>query len=187
MKEMLKLGFVLAAFAAVACVALAFVNNFTAPVIAAVQEEKAGAGMRDVFTNADSFKKVTGYEYSSTSSVVIEELYTALKGGNMVGVVVKVTGPTYDKATVLVGIGTDKVLTGIKILEISDTPGFGQKATEPQFYTQFAGKSALSEFVPKVDFDAVSGATITTNGFAAILKEASAAGLGYLETTGGAK
>jgi len=48
-------------------------------------------------------------------------------------------------------------------------------------------KSATSEFVPKVDFDAISGASITTNGFAAIMKEASAAGLGYLESIGGAE
>ena len=187
MKEMLKLGFVLAAFAAVACVALALVNNFTAPAIAAVKSGKLSAGFLEVFSDADSFKEVTDFAYTSSSAVVVEGIYAAEKGGKITGVVVKVTGPTYDKATVLVGISSGKVISGIKILEISDTPGFGQRATEPQFYTQFAGKSALSAFVPKEDFDAISGASITTNGFAAILKEASAAGLSYLESTGGAQ
>ena len=48
MKEMLKLGLTLAIFAAVACVALAFVNNLTAPTIAKVEQEKANAGMKTV-------------------------------------------------------------------------------------------------------------------------------------------
>ncbi|MCR4939561.1 MAG: FMN-binding protein [Treponemataceae bacterium] len=187
MKEMLRLGFVLAAFAAVACVALALVNNVTAPAIAAVKSEKLRAGFAEVFSDADSFKEVTDFAYTSSSAVSVEGLYAAEKGGKTSGVVVKVTGPTYDKATVLVGISSGKNITGIKILEISDTPGFGQRATEPAFYTQFAGKSAVSDFVPNTDFDAISGATITTNGFSSILKEASAAGLTYLEAAGGAQ
>ena len=40
MKQMLKLGLVLAAFAAVACVALAFVNNLTAPAIAKAEADR---------------------------------------------------------------------------------------------------------------------------------------------------
>jgi len=187
MKEMLKLGFVLAAFAAVACVALALVNNVTAPAIAAVKEEKLYGGFRSVFSDADSFKPVTDFEYASSSAVSVDGIFSVIKGDKVAGVVVQVTGPTYDKATVIVGIDGKKVISGVKILEISDTPGFGQRATEPQFYTQFAGKSAVSNFVPKVDFDAISGATITSNGFAAIMKEASAAGLGYLESIGGAE
>lgn len=187
MKEMLKLGFVLAAFAAVACVALALVNNVTAPAIAAVKAGKLSSGFVEVFSDADSFKEVKDFNYTSSSAVSVEGMFAAIKGGKISGVVVKVTGPTYDKATVILGISSDKLITGMKILEISDTPGFGQRAAEPAFYTQFAGKSAESAFVPKEDFDAISGATITTNGFSAILKEATSAGLSYLESAGGAQ
>jgi electron transport complex protein RnfG len=80
-----------------------------------------------------------------------------------------------------VGINTDKIITGINFLAISDTPGFGQKAAEPAFYEQFAGKDAAGSFVPGTDFDGISGATITTNGVANILSEAAKIGVEYLD------
>ena len=74
------------------------------------------------------------------------------------------------------------VITGLTFLSISDTPGFGQKAAEPNFYSQFAGKNAAGSFVPGADFDGISGATITTNGVANIITEATKIGLEYLAT-----
>ena len=44
------------------------------------------------------------------------------------GVVVEATGPTYDKALILVGVDISYAVTGTTILELTDTPGFGQKA-----------------------------------------------------------
>ena len=76
----------------------------------------------------------------------------------------------------------DKVVTGVNFLSITDTPGFGQKAAEPNFYGQFAGKDAAGSFVPGTDFDGISGATITTNGVANIITEATKIGLEYLAT-----
>ena len=181
MKEMLKLGLVLACFAAVACVALAFVNNLTAPTIAKVEAEKANAGMKAVFTDADYFMDVEGFTSTVINGVTIDKVCYAYKNDEKVGVVVQATGSTYDKATILVGINTDKTITGINFLAISDTPGFGQKAAEPTFYEQFAGKDATSSFVPGTDFDGISGATITTNGVANILSEAAKIGVEYLD------
>jgi len=181
MKEMLKLGLVLAAFAAVACVALAFVNNLTAPTIAKVEAEKANAGMKAVFEGADYFMDAEGFSATTINGVTIDKVCYAYKNDAKIGVVIQATGSTYDKATILVGIDTDKVITGVTFLSITDTPGFGQKAAEPTFYEQFAGISATSAFVPGTDFDGISGATITTNGVAKIISEAAKIGVEYLD------
>ena len=181
MKEMLKLGLVLALFAGISCVALAFVNDLTAPAIAEAAQKELEAGLSIVFDGADSFEEVAGAVPALEGTVTLDGLYAAKKGGKTAGVVVKVTGPTYDKATILVGVDADKKITGVHILSISDTAGFGQKATEPKFYGQFAGKSATLAFTPKEDFDAISGATITTNGFAGLLRQATATACSYLD------
>ena len=119
MKEMLKLGLTLAIFAAVACVALAFVNNLTAPTIAKVEQEKANAGMKTVFADADTFEEVAGFTSTVENGVTIDKVCYAIKNGTKIGVVVQATGNTYDKATILVGINADKVITGINFLAIS--------------------------------------------------------------------
>jgi len=176
MKEMLKLGFVLAVFAGVACVALALVNQATAPVIAANENAKLTAGLAEILPAAKSYKD--GTFTPDGSNVSVDNCNVGFDAnGAVIGCVVQVSGPTYDQATVLVGVDSSKTLTGIKILAISDTPGFGQKATEPAWYGQFAGKPAECDWTLGTDFDAVSGATITSKGFSALLKTATKAAL----------
>jgi electron transport complex protein RnfG len=97
---------------------------------------------------------------------------------------VQATGPTYDKATLLIGVTNDRKITDVKFMAISDTPGYGQKA--PGFYEgKFKGKSTDDGFVAKGDVEAVSGATITSNGVAAILKNATYVAGEYLAKQGG--
>ena len=144
------------------------------------EQEKANAGMKTVFADADTFEEVAGFTSTVENGVTIDKVCYAIKNGAKVGVVVQATGNTYDKATILVGINADKVITGINFLAISDTPGFGQKATEPAFYEQFAGLSATKALVPGTDFDGISGATITTDGVATIISEAAKIGVEYL-------
>lgn len=68
-----------------------------------------------------------------------------------------------------VGIKADGTLNDIAFLEISDTPGLGLKAKEPEFKDQYKGKKADSLTVTKSgkpggsEIDAISGATITSS------------------------
>ncbi len=180
MKDMLKLGLVLMIYSAVACVGLALVNTITAPKIAQVKETELNQGLKEVFTQADSFLPADGFEKTKTDGITIEGIYTAKLNGETTGVVVQATGATYDSSTILVGIDADKNITALKFLSCSDTPGFGQKATLPSFTDQFKGKTAVSNFELKKDFDQVSGATITSKGVAAILKSATTQAIKYL-------
>ncbi|MGC6175554.1 RnfABCDGE type electron transport complex subunit G [Lacrimispora sp. 38-1] len=68
-----------------------------------------------------------------------------------------------------VGIKADGSISGIEFLAISDTPGLGLKAKEPEFKGQYTGKSAESLTVTKsgnagdAEINAISGATITSS------------------------
>lgn len=171
--SMIKLGLILAAYAVACCTVLAIVNNITSPVIAQNQQKKANQGMAAVFAQAEDFEQVQ-------TSASCDALYVAKAGGNVIGAVVQITGATYDHSTIIVGMTTDGVITGMQYLENTDTPGFGQKASDPTFklasgktfYEQFAGKKVSDGFTAGVTFDAISGATITSNGVGALMTQA---------------
>jgi electron transport complex protein RnfG len=167
--SMLKLGVILALYAVVSCTLLAVVNNFTAPVIKQNLINKANEGMKAVFADAESFEQVTDFTPSTDASITIDNLYLAKKAGAVVGAVVQVTGPTYDHSTILIGLDMTQTVTGMVVLETSDSRGFGQKSKEPTFYGQFAGKKVSDGFVAGQTFDAISGATITSKGIATLL------------------
>lgn len=179
MKNILKLGLTLAIFAVVSCTLLALVNNWTAPKIAAHKAEKTAAGLKVVFPAADSFEEVAVANKKS-GSTTIDAVYYALKGGEKTGYVVKATGATYDKATLLIGVDTNKKVSGLVFLEITDSPGFGQNAKEAgyktskgtTFYGQFSGLDASNGLVMNQDFEAISGATITSRGVETIVNDA---------------
>ncbi|HAO31295.1 MAG TPA: FMN-binding protein [Treponema sp.] len=181
--SMIKLGLILAAYAVAACTVLAVVNNITSPVIKQNQERKANEAMRAVFAQADSFQIPERTVVESNGNVTIDALRLAYKDGKIVGAVAQVTGPTYDTSTIMVGIKTDGTITGVRYLVNTDTPGFGQKASDPTFhlangktfYEQFEGKDVHDGFFAGRTFDAISGATITSNGAAELLTAATEA------------
>jgi Na+-translocating ferredoxin:NAD+ oxidoreductase subunit G len=92
------------------------------------------------------------------------------KSGTVLGyVITSHSNDSYDGLVqILVGMNADKTMKGIEILELNDTPGLGQRAEEPEFKGQFAGKSGESLTVTKSgsagaeEINAISGATITS-------------------------
>jgi Na+-translocating ferredoxin:NAD+ oxidoreductase subunit G len=195
MKQTLKLGFTLAAFAVISCFLLALVNSITAPVIEQHQIAKANAGMKAVFADADSFEQVTDYKPGTDPAISIVKMYLAKKSGTVVGAVTQVSGPTYDHATILVGLDLKRTVTGMQFLDLTDSPGFGLKANDPSyktkggttFYGQFKGKNANDGFVVNKTFEAVSGATITSKGVGNLLLQGTYSAGEYLaEKFGGA-
>ena len=185
MKNMLKLGLSLAIYASVACVCLSLVNMVTAPAIAAAKERELNAGLAVVFPEADSFEAAPGFTSDTETSVKVTNLYLAKKAGQVMGAVVQANGPTYDKAEMLIGITLDRSITGIQFLSLTDTPGFGQKAAEPEFAGQFAGKSIDDGFSAGADVVAISGATITTKGVSQLIKYSAYVAGEYLATNYG--
>ena len=186
MKNMLKLGLSLAIYASVACVCLSLVNMVTAPAIAAAKERELNAGLAVVFADADTFAPAPNFVADTATSIEVTNLYLAKKGDQVMGAVVQAKGPTYEKkAEMLIGITLNRYITGIQFLSLSDTPGFGQKAKEPEFADQFAGKSVDDAFSAGDDVTAISGATITTKGVSQFIKYAAYIAGEYLATNHG--
>lgn len=177
--EMVKLGCILVCYAVVSCAILAVVNSFTSVKIEQNRREAANKAMREVFVDADTFDPVTSYEGSSNSAITVSDFYIAKKDGNITGGVIQVTGPTYDTGKIIVGVDKNGIITGMQILELSDSPGFGLKANDPgfklsngsTFYGQFTGKDSKLGFKANETFDAISGATITSKAIGDLLEQ----------------
>lgn len=178
--SMIKLGLVLCAYAVVACTLLALVNNFTAPKIADNQAKKVSAAMQEFFPDAGlTFETVNDYKAPVVGAITVDEIYVAKKDGKIVGGAAQVTGPTYDQGSILIGMKTDGSVTGLKFLKLTDSPGFGLKANDATFklpngktfYGQFEGKNAKDRFTAGKNFDAISGATITSIAVSSLINE----------------
>ena len=187
--EMVKLGLILVCYAVASCAVLAIVNNFTAPKIKQNQIDAANKAMREVFATADEFVSVSDYGTASVNTITVSDVYLAKQNGKVVGGVAQVAGPTYDKGKLIVGIDLDGVVTGMRILELTDSPGFGLKANDPTFklpngktfYEQFTGKLAHNGFTAGENFDAISGATISSKALGNLVTEGTNVLLQYFD------
>ncbi|MDR1286620.1 MAG: FMN-binding protein [Treponema sp.] len=187
--EMLKLGFTLALFAASACSALALVYQATRGIIAQHGRKDLEAALGEFFPGGDSFADIgeavqTGIIKSPDPSVIFEDAYEVRRNGRIAGAALQVSRGSYGgPLRILVGVGADGRITGVRILEHKDTPGLGANAASPSyyvdnaakltFYGQFTGKPSSDPFEPKKDVIAVTASTITS---AAVAQAVRAAG-----------
>jgi electron transport complex protein RnfG len=192
---MVKLGCTLAVFAAAACVMLAFVYTATAKIIAARQQADLEAALKELFPEADGFSETNEIK-SPDASVTVESAYAALKNGEKIGAALSLSRGSYGgPIKIMAGVSVKGAITGVKIMEHSDTPGLGANAASPSyfvdrakgitFYGQFTGKNAGDPFEVKNDVQAITASTVTSQAVSAAVK---AAGLGVSAwVTGGAK
>jgi electron transport complex protein RnfG len=198
MKQMLKLGLVLALYATAACVGLAFVYAGTKDTIAWREQAALEAALNELFPQSDRFEEIAELPASPDKTVVFDKQYALYSGGSLAGAALRASGTSYGgPITVLVGVGPDGKISGIKILSISDTPGLGANAASPRyyvnkasqltFYGQFSGKAAGDPFEPKGDVIAITAATITSRAVALVVKTSAQAASAWLAAQGGVK
>jgi electron transport complex protein RnfG len=190
MKQFAKLGLILAAFAAVACVGLTFVYAATKEQIAVNADKQLNESLKDLFADAEEFAP-TQLE-SPDPAVSFAAAYEAKRGGAPLGVAIKAIGASYGgPSTALVGVGLDRRIVGVRVLANVDTPGLGANAASPTYFVdkakkttfpgQFSGKPISDAFEVKKDVLAITAATITSKSFTKIVKAASAAAGTWLE------
>ena len=194
-KNMLKLGVILAAFAAAACVMLAFVYTGTSKIIAKRAYDDQQAALKDVFAGADSFRKISGAA-SPDETVKIVNAFEAIAGNKTAGLALELSCAGYSgPIRLMAGVSAGGFITGVKILEHSDTPGLGANAASPKyfvdkakgitFYGQFAGKRTGDPFEVKNDVTAITASTITSRAVAQAVKAAGIAASAWLAENGG--
>lgn len=186
MIKTLKLGLILGLYAAASCLCLAIVNHFTSPVINEIALQKEKEGLKIVFPSASEYISVEKTEIDNAiteskvnlGSIKIESIYEAVDSEDKtLGYIAKITGPSYETTSLLLGLDNEQKITGLHILSTSDSPGYGQKALDPNFqtsrgntfYGQFKGLSPLVSFNAGSDYEIISGATITTDGITSMI------------------
>jgi Na+-translocating ferredoxin:NAD+ oxidoreductase subunit G len=165
MKDMIRLGLILFAIAAVAASALGATNQATAPIIADMTAKANDEARKIVLPTAKEFKPLEGAQKG-----IVAEVYEGLDNGNVVGYAFKTIPSGYGgDMEIMVGISADGKVTGINMGTHAETPGLGSKAGEPAFKDQFNGKSvekSLEVAKGKTTADnqilAISGATISS-------------------------
>ena len=156
---MFKPGLMLLAVAAVAALILGFVNWGTAGRIAAIAEDTMNSAMQAVLPAASYTD--AGFEANGE----IEAIYAADTGGWVVEVT---ESGSQGLITMMVGVSSDYVCTGISITESSETAGLGAIAGQQSekgeaFRAQFVGQSGTVAVTKEGgSIDAISGATITS-------------------------
>ncbi len=179
---------------------LGVVHEVTLNPIAAAKYEKEQRAYKEVFQDADSFEEYADFNSDAATKTAVEAGYAndivegaqvALDAsGNAIGYVITVTSTEGSQAniTLSMGITSDGVLNGYATTSIGETPGLGSKVADPDFKSQFTGKSEESYTVVKSgaasdsEIDSVSGATISSRA----VTNAVNAGLAYFRSIGGA-
>lgn len=203
MKQFAKLGAILAAFSIVACVGLAFVYAGTKDQISANQSKQLNESLKGIFPQAEEFQDLSGSGTklaAATGDTKILAAYAVVQSGITTGLAIQSSGPSYGgPVTVLVGIGTDKRISGVRILSSTDTPGLGLNATNPSYFVdkerkltfpgQFTGKSITDAFAVKDDVVAITASTISSKAITTVIKASADAGQAWLDqnANGGAK
>ena len=167
----------------VATALLGFTNQITAPKIEQLAIET------ETKTKAEVLSAAT--EFSEKKTVTLDETeysyYEGIADGKTVGYVFTTSAKGYGgDIKVMVGIDAEGAVTGVSILEISETAGLGMNAKNESFLKQFDGKNSLINVIkngtPADDeISALTGATITSKAMAKAVNTA----LDLYKTVGG--
>ncbi|MCR4615875.1 MAG: RnfABCDGE type electron transport complex subunit G [Clostridiales bacterium] len=148
---------------AVAATLLALTNDVTAPKIQELASQTELAARKKVLADAEEFVQqdritLDGKEY---------ECFKGVKGDQTSGYVFTTVVKGYGgDIKVMTGVDAQGRVSGVEILEISETAGLGMNAKKPDFLNQFIGKT-FEIFVSKDkpgenSVDALTGATISS-------------------------
>ena len=177
-ESMARLVLVLFSVTAVVALLLGLVDYITRDRIAANIKAKTDAAMSAVL-EAESYTALAGF---SDDSGLIDSIYAAADAsGNAIGYVSEVSPSGFSGAiSMVVGVDLEGAVTGISIVDMSETSGLGANASRSDFREQFIGKSgAVAVDKDGGEIAALTGATVTsravTTGVNAVL--AAVAGL----------
>ena len=149
---------------------LALANNVTAPIIDKLAIQTEIESRNEVLETAEIFEE--------KSDNGIDYVVGLDKDGNEIGMVFTSTAKSYGgEIIVMTGVDMEGKITGIKLLQINDTPGLGMNAQKPEFRDKFLGMSDKITIVKNSanaannEIDALSGATISSNAVADAVNE----------------
>jgi Na+-translocating ferredoxin:NAD+ oxidoreductase subunit G len=162
MKEILKIGFILFLFCAIASGVLAFVNKLTKEKIAQNKQLTEGSARADVVPEG----KLEGPFIANAGKPDSLVYYTKKsEDGKVDGFTFVAAGRGYSSTVkTMVAVTSDYTIQKIKVIEQNETPGLGANCLNADFPSKFANLK-MSELAVDKDggkIKSISGATITT-------------------------
>ena len=163
---------------------LGLVNMVTKDKIAAINWENTQTAMKAVVADPDNTEFSEALENTDAMNAAakaaggtLDSVYEVLVGGENAGYAIKVVASgSQGNIEMMVGVDAEGVVTGVSIVDNSETSGIGSKvmSNEPLssgvgVLDQFQGKSAAADGTLTVgkNVDAISGATVSSKGVTA--------------------
>lgn len=152
-----KTAAVLTIIASLTALMLAFVNALTADRIAENMKIKTNEAITNLFAEGKTFEKIE-VEYK----LPVTDIWSVNgEDGRNIGYCVFVTVIGFkEKIEIVVGADPAGKCVGIKILTSSETAGLGSLINEPDYMSQYIGKTKGMELNNEIDV--ISGATISS-------------------------
>ena len=172
-QEVWKPALILAAICLIITSALAGTDALTKGPIAELAEQNEIATRQTVLPLAEKFEALP------TSGLENIPYYGTDSSGSIVGYVLITEGKGYGGTiTVMTGISTEGVITGVSILNNGETVGLGANCTKDSFTSQYTGTSAdqtltVTKSTPADgEIQALTGATIPSKAVTAAVQQA---------------
>ena len=179
-KYIIKLGVTLFVTCVVVAGLLGLVNMVTEDKIAAINWENTQTAMKAVVADPDNTEFSEALENTDAMSAAakaaggtLDSVYEVLAGGEHAGYAIKVVASgSQGNIEMMVGVDAEGAVTGVSIVDNSETSGIGSKvmSNEPLssgvgVLDQFQGKSAADgTLAVGTNVDAISGATVSSRG-----------------------
>ena len=185
-KYIIKLTVTLFVTCVVVAALLGLVDNVTRDKIAAINWENTVAAMKAVVADPDATTFSDALENTEAMSAAalagggtLDSVYEVQVGGASAGYAIKVVASgSQGNIEMMVGVDSENVVTGVSIVDNSETAGIGSKVMENQngVLDQFIGKSAADgTLAVGTNVDAITGATVSSKGVTAGVNAALAA------------
>ncbi len=172
-KEYILPSIALTVICLIVSAALVFTYQFTKPFIDAAVKKAADEARVEMLPEGDSFTQLT---------IDVENVVEAYEADNGAGYVFTTKTKGYGgDMQVMVGISSDGLITGVKLMDNSETAGLGSRVGESAYTSQYIGKDSSLEGVEKISGASISSAAFKTaveyayNGYNAVTGNASAA------------
>ncbi len=175
MRDIMKMLVVLSGICAISGFALSYLKMITAiPIEEQVLTYVQAPALARVFTNVDNSPVTDRKKFTLKDGRSIM-VFPAHKSGKLIGVALENSGQGFGgDINVMVGFNTSNdTLVGIGVTTMKETPGIGDVILQPRFTDQFTGKDMNVAMKSQGgSIDAISGATVSSNGTVAAVANA---------------
>lgn len=155
MKKIIYLGVFLGIISSIVTIALAAVNQITAPVIEQNQNLNLQMSLVKIFPHATSFEVIATEE--DLEAPILEVTKAFDSNGDLLGFIYKQEIMGYvDRVRYLIGIDINGYYTNFIVLYSMETPGFGTRIETDEWIDRVMGVHATERI------DVLTNATITT-------------------------